>query len=86
MAVTDSPIAAVDWDRGCLETLLNTGSFVWFARVVTSGEVAIGVALLFGTFTGGAAFAGAFMNWSYLTACTASRTQPHCGWLADVGC
>lgn len=40
----------------------------WFAPLVAWGEVAVGVALILGLFTGIAAFFGAFMNMNFLLA------------------
>ena len=48
---------------------------VWFAWVITFGEIAIGLGLLFGALTGIAAFFGALMNMSFLLAGSAS-TNP----------
>jgi thiosulfate dehydrogenase [quinone] large subunit len=36
------------------------------------GELLVGIALILGAFTGIAAFAGSFMNWNFIMACTAS--------------
>lgn len=44
----------------------------WFAYIVAFGELAVGVALILGIFTGIAAFFGAFMNMNYLFAGTVS--------------
>jgi thiosulfate dehydrogenase (quinone) large subunit len=46
-----------------------------FSYLVTFGEIAIGIALILGLFTGIAAFFGGFMNASYLLAGTVS-TNP----------
>ncbi len=46
-----------------------------FSYLVTFGEIAVGIALLLGLFTGFAAFFGGFMNASYLLAGTVS-TNP----------
>lgn len=45
---------------------------VLFAHLVTYGEIAIGVALILGLFTGIAAFFGSFMNMNFLLAGTVS--------------
>jgi thiosulfate dehydrogenase [quinone] large subunit len=45
---------------------------VGFSYLVTYGEIAVGVALILGIFTGVAAFFGAFMNLNYLFAGTVS--------------
>ena len=41
-------------------------------QVVTIGELAVGIALVLGCFVGVAAFLGAFMNWNYIMAGSAS--------------
>jgi len=51
------------------------GHYVWFATLVVFAELAIGVALILGAFTGVAAFFGGFMNWNFLMAGTAA-TNP----------
>lgn len=45
---------------------------VFFSYLVTYGELAVGIALILGIFTGIAAFFGAFMNFNYLFAGTVS--------------
>lgn len=45
---------------------------VFFSYLVTYGEIAIGIALILGAFTGIAAFFGAFMNMNFLFAGTLS--------------
>ncbi len=60
------------WYRAFLQFLLNTGSYTWFAKLITIGEVMIGVALILGIFTGFAAFFGGFMNWNFMMAGSAS--------------
>lgn len=63
------------WYRDFLTMLLNGGHYVWFAKLVAIGEMAIGVALLLGAFVGVAAFFGGFMNWNFMLAGTTS-TNP----------
>jgi len=48
---------------------------VFFSYLVTYGEIAVGLALILGLFTGIAAFFGTFMNLNYLFAGTVS-TNP----------
>ncbi len=69
---TGKPPIAYDWYRDFLELLLNSGSHVWFAKLVSVGEAAIGIALILGAFTGIAAFFGLFMNWHFVMAGAAS--------------
>ena len=69
------PVIAFDWYRTFLQTLLDSGSYTWFAKLVLAGELLIGVALILGLFTGIVAFLGGFMNWNFMMAGTAS-TNP----------
>lgn len=69
---TGSPPIAFGWYRDFLEALLNGGHYVWFAKLVVIGEQAVGIALILGAFVGIAAFAGAFMNWNFMMAGSAS--------------
>jgi thiosulfate dehydrogenase (quinone) large subunit len=66
------PAIAFNWYRVFIEGLLNSGSYTWFSKVVVAGELLIGIALILGAFTGIAAFFGAFMNWNFMMAGTAS--------------
>lgn len=69
------PAIAFDWYRSFLQTLLDSNSHVWFAKLVVAGEILIGIALILGLFTAIAAFFGGFMNWNFMMAGTAS-TNP----------
>lgn len=69
------PAISFDWYRTFLQILLDSGSHVWFAKLVVAGEVLIGLALILGLFTAIAAFFGGFMNWNFMMAGTAS-TNP----------
>ncbi len=64
-----------DWYRDFLTALLNGGHYVWFGKLIAFGEVAIGLGLIVGAFVGVAAFFGAFMNWNFGMAGSAS-TNP----------
>ncbi len=66
------PAIAFDWYRTFIQGLLDGGHYVWFAKLISVGELLIGVALLLGAFTGIAAFVGGFMNWNFMMAGTAS--------------
>jgi thiosulfate dehydrogenase (quinone) large subunit len=66
------PAISYDWYRAFLTGLLNSGSYVWFAKLVNVAELLIGAALILGAFVGIAAFFGAFMNWNFMMAGTAS--------------
>ncbi len=69
------PQITYGWYRGFLITLLDGGHYTWFAKVIAIGETLIGVALILGFLTGLAAFFGAFMNFNFMLAGSAS-TNP----------
>ena len=69
------PPITYEWYRDFINTLLAGGHEGWFAWVITFGELAIGIGLIFGILTGIAAFFGALMNMSFLLAGSAS-TNP----------
>ena len=75
---TGRPAITYDWYRAFLQYLLDAETFTWFAKLVAFGEVLVGIALLLGIFTGIAAFFGAFMNWNFMLAGSAS-TNPVMG-------
>ena len=66
------PLIAFDWYRTFIQSLLDSGSYVWFAKLIVAGEILIGLALILGAFAGIAAVFGAFMNWNFMMAGTAS--------------
>jgi thiosulfate dehydrogenase [quinone] large subunit len=66
------PVIAIDWYRDFIQFMLNAEAYTWFAKVIAFGELAIGVALILGAFTGLAAFSAGFMNWNFVMAGTAS--------------
>ncbi|MBM2809826.1 MAG: hypothetical protein HW416_585 [Chloroflexi bacterium] len=72
LVVDPRPVIAIDWYRDFIQLMLNAEAYTWFAKLVALGEVAIGVALIVGAFTGIAAFMGGFMNWNFIMAGTAS--------------
>jgi thiosulfate dehydrogenase [quinone] large subunit len=65
---TGNPPINFAWYRAFLEFLLNTNSYVWFAKLIPVGELMVGLGLILGMFTGFAAFFGGFMNWNFLMA------------------
>jgi thiosulfate dehydrogenase [quinone] large subunit len=71
-AGTAHPAIAFGWYRTFLTALLNSGSYVWFAKLIAISEMVIGVLLVLGLFTGIAAFLGGFMNWNFMMAGTSS--------------
>jgi thiosulfate dehydrogenase [quinone] large subunit len=66
------PPIVFDWYRDFIQFLLDAGSYTWFAKLIAYGEMLVGVALILGAFTGIAAFFGAFMNWNFMMAGSAS--------------
>lgn len=69
---TGRPPISFSWYRDFINGLLAGGHYVWFAKLIVFAELAIGIALILGAFTGLAAFFGGFMNWNFLMAGTAS--------------
>ena len=69
------PPITYEWYREFINTLLAGNHEGWMAYVITFGELAVGLGLLFGILTGIAAFFGALMNMSFLLAGSAS-TNP----------
>ncbi|MDX9851684.1 MAG: DoxX family protein [Anaerolineaceae bacterium] len=69
------PAISFDWYRAFLQSMLDSGAYTWFAKLVVAGELLIGVALILGIFTGIAAFFGGFLNWNFMMAGSAS-TNP----------
>lgn len=72
---TGRPPIAFDWYRAFIQMLLDAQAYTWFAKLVTAGELLVGIALVLGAFTGIAAFFGGFMNWNFMMAGSAS-TNP----------
>jgi thiosulfate dehydrogenase [quinone] large subunit len=64
-----------DWYRAFIQGMLDSGSYVWFAKLIALGEFAVGLGLIVGGFVGIAAFFAALMNWSYIMAGSTS-TNP----------
>ncbi len=58
--------------RSFITFMLSHHWYTWFAWLVSVGELAIGITLLLGFFTGFAALAGLLMNFNYLYAGTTS--------------
>lgn len=72
---TGRPPISIDWYRAFIQTLLDSQSYTWFAKLVAYGELIVGIALIIGAFTGFAAFFSGFMNWNFMMAGSAS-TNP----------
>jgi thiosulfate dehydrogenase (quinone) large subunit len=66
------PLIAFSWYRTFIESLLESGSYIWFSKLIVAGELLIGIALILGLFTWFAALAGGFMNWNFMMAGSAS--------------
>lgn len=66
------PLIAYDWYRGFIQSMLDSGSYVWFAKLVAVGELLTGIALIAGLFIGLTAFVAGFMDWNYIMAGSAS--------------
>ena len=66
------PLIAFDWYRGFIQFMLDSGWYVWFAKIIAIGELVIGIALIAGLFIGLTAFFSGFMNWNFVMAGSAS--------------
>jgi thiosulfate dehydrogenase [quinone] large subunit len=69
---TGKPLPAYNWYDSFIQILYNAGAWTWFSKVVVFGELAVGVLLILGAFTGIAAFLGSFLNWNFGMAGVAS--------------
>jgi thiosulfate dehydrogenase [quinone] large subunit len=69
---TGRPPITFDWYRDFIQSLLDAGTYTWFAKLIAVGEVVVGIALILGMFVGIAAFFGAFMNYNFIMAGSAS--------------
>ena len=56
------------WYRNFLQAMLDSNSYVWFAKLIAVGEFLVGIALILGAFVGLAAFFSALMNFNFLLA------------------
>jgi thiosulfate dehydrogenase [quinone] large subunit len=64
-----------DWYYDFLKFMRDGGHYEWFAWLITFGEIAVGLGLIFGCLTAIAAFFGTVMNFSFELAGTTS-TNP----------
>jgi thiosulfate dehydrogenase [quinone] large subunit len=69
------PPISFEWYRTFIQWLIDNGAENWMGWVITFGEIAVGLGLLFGALTGIAAFFGSLMNMSFMLAGSAS-TNP----------
>lgn len=63
--------AGEPWYRSFLQLTLESGAYVWLAKLIAFGELAVGIGLVLGALTGLAAFFGALMNFNFLLAASA---------------
>jgi len=66
------PPIAFDWYRSFISSMLDSGAYTWFAKLIVFGELLIGICLMVGAFVGIAAFFGALLNWNFIMAGAAS--------------
>jgi len=64
--------AKYDWYKAFTASLVNSGAYTWFAKLVVFGEILTGIALILGVVTTFAAVVGAFMNLNFMLAGSAS--------------
>lgn len=69
------PQIVYGWYRDFLQYMLDHEWYTWFAKVVATGEIIVGICLILGAFVGIAAFFGTLMNFNFMLAGTAS-TNP----------
>jgi thiosulfate dehydrogenase (quinone) large subunit len=67
-AAPAKPVIYYSWYRTFIQTLLDSHSYVWFGKLITIGELLVGLALILGFLVGVSAFFGVLMNLSYLLA------------------
>jgi thiosulfate dehydrogenase [quinone] large subunit len=70
-AAGQAPIHYV-WYRSFLQMMIDTQAYTWFAKLISVGELLVGVALVLGIFMGFTATIGGFMNWNFIMAGSAS--------------
>ncbi len=69
VSIPEAPARApiyFDWYRSFIQSMLDSQSYVWFAKLIAIGELLVGVALIIGLFVGLAAFFGGLMNFNFL--------------------
>jgi thiosulfate dehydrogenase [quinone] large subunit len=74
-AAPAKPVITYDWYRGFIQWLIDIHAEAFMGKVIALGEVAVGLGLIFGAFTGIAAVSGAFMNLNFMLA-GSSSTNP----------
>lgn len=66
------PPIAYDWYRNFIQSMLDSGSYIGFAKLIAVGELLVGIAMIFGFLTFATAFFAGFMNWNFIMAGSAS--------------
>jgi len=66
------PAITFGWYRTFIQAMLNSQAYSWFGPLVAVGETVVGILLILGAFTGIAAAVGAFMNFNFMLAGSAS--------------
>jgi thiosulfate dehydrogenase [quinone] large subunit len=66
------------WYHAFLQFALTHHWALWFGKLIACSEAAVGLLLLLGAFTGLAALSGAFLNFNYLLAGSASANPVLC--------
>jgi thiosulfate dehydrogenase [quinone] large subunit len=74
-AAPAKPAITFDWYRGFIQFMIDNHWEGFFGKLIAFGEMAVGLGLIFGAFTGIAAVSGAFMNLNFMLAGSAS-TNP----------
>lgn len=67
-----SALVHYGWYQDFLQFMLDHRWYEWFGKLIACGEFVVGVALIIGLFTGIAALGGAFMNFNFMLAGSAS--------------
>ncbi len=70
-----APVITFDWYRMFIQFLVDSNSAGWFSYIIVFGEIAVGIGLIVGAFTGLAAAGGLLMNLAFMLAGTTS-TNP----------
>ena len=60
------PAITYDWWRNFLQFLLDNQAYTWFGKVITFGELAVGLGLICGALVSLAAAEGILMNMSFM--------------------
>jgi thiosulfate dehydrogenase [quinone] large subunit len=68
------PQISFDWYRGFIQLLVDHHAEGWFSKLIVCGELAVGLGLILGAFTGLAAAGGLLMSESYMLAGTAATS------------